>query len=80
MIFCIVIPLWGGAIGRLAAKKLWKEHKLKVIYTAHGFHFYKGAPILNWLLYYPIEKWLSHYTDILVTINEEDYEKAKESF
>ena len=70
----------GGVIGRLAAKKLWKEHKIKVIYTAHGFHFYKGAPLVNWLLYYPMEKWLAACTDVIVTINEEDYEKAKESF
>lgn len=66
----------GGVLGRLAAKKLWKQHKIKVIYTAHGFHFYKGAPVLNWLLYYPMEKWLSKYTDVLVCINEEDYELA----
>ncbi len=70
----------GGVIGRLAAKKLWQKGKIKVIYTAHGFHFYKGAPLLNWLLYCPVEKWLSHYTDVIVTINEEDYEKAKKSF
>ena len=70
----------GGVLGRLAAKKLWKRHKIKVIYTAHGFHFYKGAPVLNWLLYYPMEKWLSHCTDVIVTINEEDYERAKKSF
>lgn len=70
----------GGVIGRLAAKKLWKAGKIKVIYTAHGFHFYKGAPFINWIIYYPIEKWLSHFTDIIVTINEEDYEKAKASF
>lgn len=69
----------GGVLGRLAAKKLWKEHKIKVIYTAHGFHFYKGAPLLNWILYYPMEKWLSHCTDVIVTINEEDYEKAQKS-
>ena len=67
----------GGVIGRLAAKKLWREHKIKVIYTAHGFHFYKGAPLLNWLLYYPMEKWLSHYTDTLVTINDEDFVRTK---
>lgn len=67
----------GAVIGRLAAKKLWKQGKIKVIYTAHGFHFYKGAPLLNWLLYYPMEKWLSHYEDTLVTINNEDYERTK---
>lgn len=46
---------------------------LEVIYTAHGFHFYKGAPILNWIIYYPIEKILARFTDKLITINNEDY-------
>ncbi len=57
-----------------------RNKDIKVIYTAHGFHFYKGASWLNWLLYYPIEKWLSRYTDILITINKEDYERAKKDF
>lgn len=63
----------GGVCGRLAAKST----NTKVIYTAHGFHFYKGAPKLNWMIYYPIEKVLSYITDILITINKEDYELAK---
>lgn len=62
----------GGVIGRLASKEARKKGT-KVIYTAHGFHFYNGASILNWLLYYPIEKWLSRETDCLITINDEDY-------
>ena len=49
----------------------------KVIYTVHGFHFYKGASISNWLIYYPIEKIMAKYTDYLITINQEDYEFAK---
>ncbi len=53
---------------------------VKVIYTAHGFHFFKGAPLKNWLLYYPVERYLSRYTDTLITINNEDYERAKNSF
>lgn len=56
-----------------------KNH-INLIYTAHGFHFYKGAPILNWLLYYPLEKLMSKYTDVLVTMNEEDYQIAKNNF
>jgi glycosyltransferase EpsD len=67
----------GGVLGRLAAKRLWKAGKIKVIYTAHGFHFYKGAPLLNWILYYPMEKWLSRYEDALVTINDEDFDRVK---
>lgn len=66
----------GGVVGRLIAKKA----KIKCLYTAHGFHFYKGAPLKNWMIYYSIEKWLSRYTDILITINKEDYNRAKEKF
>lgn len=67
----------GGMITRAAAKKKRKEG-LRVIYTAHGFHFYTGAPIKNWLIYYPIEKYYSRYTDVLITINREDYKRAQE--
>ncbi|MBP1934981.1 glycosyltransferase family 4 protein [Ammoniphilus resinae] len=62
---------------RLACKKL---KNVRVMYTAHGFHFYKGAPLQNWLIYYSIEKWLSKYTDVLITINQEDFQRAKKSF
>lgn len=65
----------GGAIGRLAAIKARKKG-MKVIYTAHGFHFFQGAPLINWIVAYPIEWILSFYTDILVTINKEDYKRA----
>lgn len=54
--------------------------RLKVIYTAHGFHFYDGAPKKNWILYYPIEKYVSKYTDVLITINKEDYKRAISHF
>jgi glycosyltransferase EpsD len=61
----------GGLIARIAAKHRRKKG-LKVIYTAHGFHFFKGAPLLNWLLYYPVERFLAKYTDKLIVINRED--------
>ena len=61
---------------RIACSRLRKKD-IKVIYTAHGFHFYKGAPLLNWLLYYPIEILCSRWTDALITINQEDYVLAK---
>lgn len=64
----------GGVCGRLAAKVT----NTKVIYTAHGFHFFKGAPRINWILYYIPEKICSYFTDILITINQEDYELAKQ--
>ena len=50
---------------------------LKIVYTAHGFHFMKGVPIKNWLIYYPIERLAARWTDILITINHEDYNVAK---
>ena len=68
-----------GVCARVACKKLRKTG-LRVFYTAHGFHFYKGAPLINWLLYYPIEKMCSYWTDELITINTEDYELAKHKF
>ena len=70
----------GAVIARLAARKLFKQNKVKVIYTAHGFHFYKGAPLLNWLLYYPVEKFLLRYTNVLITINKEDYDYSLKKF
>ena len=66
----------GAAVARLAARKA-RRNGSKVIYTAHGFHFYKGAPWLNWLVYFPVEWLLSPVTDVLITINREDYERAK---
>lgn len=66
-----------SALVRLVCRNL---NNVRVFYTAHGFHFYNGAPLKNWLLYYPIEKWLSKYTDCLITINEEDYNIAKNKF
>ena len=65
-----------GILTRLAARKARKKGT-KVIYTAHGFHFFKGAPLLNWLLYYPAEKICSYFTDVLITINQEDYALAQ---
>ncbi|MGM0174601.1 glycosyltransferase [Enterococcus sp. DIV0800] len=58
----------GGVIGRLVKKK-----NQKVIYTAHGFHFYKKSPKKNWIIFFPIEKLLSYKTNVLLTINSEDF-------
>lgn len=69
----------GGIIGRLAARK-YRGNRTQVYYTAHGFHFYHGGPKKNWIIYYPIEKWMSRYTDKLITINHEDELTAKKSF
>lgn len=67
----------GGVMARLAAHA---THTGPVAYTAHGFHFFKGASLINWLFYYPMEWFLSRYTTQQLCINREDYERAKKSF
>ncbi len=68
-----------AACVRVACRRL-RKNGMKVVYTAHGFHFFKGAPLKNWLFYYPVEKLLSYWTDCLITINKEDYGRAKKKF
>lgn len=63
----------GGVVGRIAGKKAG----IKTIYTAHGFHFFKGAGLKNWLFFYPVEKELSRFTDVLIVMNREDREAVK---
>lgn len=70
----------GAAVTRLAARKARKKYGTRVIYTAHGFHFFKGAPLQKWLLYYPVERYMARHTDTLITINKEDYARAKAQF
>ena len=67
----------GGIITRLAAAASRKKNKTKVIYTAHGFHFFRGAPLINWLIYFTAEKFCSYFTDTIITINKEDFENAE---
>lgn len=69
----------GGVLARLACEP-YRKKGMKVIYTAHGFHFYDGAPKKNWLVYYPIERELSRITDVIITINHEDFSRAKKRF
>lgn len=69
----------GGIVTRLAARASRKKGT-RVIYVAHGFHFFKGAPKKNWVLYYPLEKEMARLCDLVITINEEDYQFAKKHF
>ena len=69
----------GGIVTRLAAKKT-REQGTKVVYMAHGFHFYKGSSKKAWFVFYPIEKYMAKYCDLLITINQEDYALAREKF
>lgn len=69
----------GGIVTRLAAQKVRKSGT-KVFYTAHGFHFYKGASKKNWMVFYPIERAFARLTDKLITINREDHALADEKF
>ena len=67
-----------GVVGRLAAQKVYRQtgRHVPVLYTAHGLHFYTGAPLRNWL-YYPVEYFLARYTDRLIVINHEDYDRVQ---
>ena len=67
----------GSVVARIAARKFRLKGSLKVLYTAHGFHFYKGSPIHYWLSYYPVEIILTRFTDAIITINDEDYQLIK---
>lgn len=67
-------------VASVITRMICHRYKVKVIYTAHGFHFYDGAPLKNWLIYYPVEKAMSRWTDVLIAINKEDYHRAKEKF
>lgn len=69
----------GGVTARLVASK-YRKKGTKVLYTAHGFHFYTGSPLINWLIYYPAEWLCSWKTDLQITINREDYERARRRF
>lgn len=70
----------GGVICRLACRKARKLYGTKVVYEAHGFHFFKGAPLKNWLVFYNVEKYCSKFTDLLITINKEDYNSAQDFY
>ncbi len=63
-----------SALTKLASVSL---KKATIVHTVHGFHFFKGAPIKNWIMYYPVEKILAHMTDVMITINSEDFLLAK---
>lgn len=71
---------FGGVVGRIAARTYRKKGISKVIYFVHGFHFFKGAAKKNYLVYYNIEKYLSKFTDCLITLNHEDFEAATKDF
>ena len=64
----------GGMVGRFCGKK---NKVKKIIYTAHGFHFYKGAPLFNRTVLKWAEMLMAHWTDAIITMNQEDYEAAK---
>lgn len=69
----------GGLVARLAARET-RKNGTKIIYCVHGFHFFKGAPIINWILFYPMERILAHYCDSIFTVNKADFEFASKKF
>lgn len=69
----------GGLVARFAARR-FRKNGLKVVYFAHGLHFFRGASLLNWVLFYPMEKLMAHFTDMFITINQEDYKLVVKRF
>lgn len=69
-----------GILTRLACRKLRKQGKVKVMYEAHGLHFFQGGPKSGWLIWYPIEKFFSRFADMMVLINKMDYALVQEKF
>ena len=65
-----------SALTRIAARRA-RKNGTKVIYSCHGFHFHNASEKMNWLIYYPIERLLAHFSDAIVTINKEDFNRAK---
>lgn len=64
----------GGVLGRICGK----IHNIPIVaYTAHGFHFYKGAPLFNRTILKWLEVLMARWTDVIFTMNKEDYEAAK---
>lgn len=77
VIFCHT-PV-GGLVARLGARNA-RKNGTKIIYCAHGLHFFKGAPIINWILFYPLEKIMAHFTDVVFAVNQEDFDRLNEKF
>lgn len=69
-----------GILTRLCCRKLRRQGKVKVLYEAHGLHFFKGGPKTGWLIWYPIERFFSRYADMMILINQMDYALAREKF
>lgn len=65
-----------SVLTRLCAIRARKKGT-KLLYTAHGFHFFKGASFWAWLTYYPAELTLSRLSDAIICINKEDFELIK---
>lgn len=68
-----------GILTRFAARRA-RKRGTKVMYIAHGFHFYKGSSLARWLIFYPIEKIAARFTDKMITLNHEDYNLALMKF
>lgn len=69
-----------GILSRLACRKLRKAGKVKVLYEAHGLHFFKGGPKSGWLIWYPIERFFSRFADMMILINKMDFALVEEKF
>ncbi|MBF2064062.1 MAG: glycosyltransferase [Calothrix sp. C42_A2020_038] len=64
-------------VTRLALSRLKHKPKPKLVYTVHGFNFYRGNKFIKNLIFLALEKIAAPWTDYMVVINREDEEAAK---
>jgi glycosyltransferase involved in cell wall biosynthesis len=65
-------------VTRYALRTLPQATRPRVIYTAHGFHFYEDQGGAAHAFFRRMERTAGPWTDYLVTINREDYEAAEQ--
>ncbi len=63
----------GGMLGRLLGRKF----KIPVIYTAHGYFFFKGNNAVKNFIFKSAERVMARWTDVLITMNDEDFSESK---
>ena len=68
-------PISGAICRRVCRKK--RKDGMKVIYTTHGFYFHKSSSKKSWIIFKTIEDFMSRFTDMMITINYEDYNNAR---
>nr|BCB22625.1 glycosyl transferase, group 1 [Erysipelothrix rhusiopathiae] len=60
-------------IASFITRKVARKSDCEVTYFAHGLQFYKGGSKLSWVIFEPMERLASKWTQNIITMNQEDY-------